>query len=75
LQGFRMKNPNAEFVPIARSLIPFVGNATIGWVALLAGQVALGGNLFGLLRRYGEKSCPVRKWLKCCGKSAAGRNP
>jgi len=57
IQGYRLNQTTIEVAQVTRGTIPFVGMATLGFLALLIGQIAFLKNLFTLLHRQGS---PVR---------------
>lgn len=57
IQGYRLNQTTVNVADISRGTIPFVGLATLGFLLLLAGQIAFLKNFFTLLHR---KAAPVR---------------
>jgi hypothetical protein len=57
IQGYRLNQTVAPVADVARGTIPFVGISALGFLVLLAGQVAFLKNLFTLLHR---QAAPVR---------------
>jgi cytochrome c oxidase cbb3-type subunit I len=51
IQGFRIRNPSADFPSIARGLVPFIGLSTVGLTILALAQLRFLFSFAGLLRR------------------------
>lgn len=52
LQGIKINNPSVEYVSLARSLTPWIGLSSLGFLWLLAGQVLMFLNFMKLLRGW-----------------------
>lgn len=75
IQGVRLTYPDPEFLAIIKGTIPFLGNASLGLLVLLAGQVALTWNLGWLLWRYCQRTCPVTEMLEAIETADVGGPP
>jgi cytochrome c oxidase cbb3-type subunit I len=63
VQGTRAADPAVDFVRLARSMNPFIGNASLGTLVFLLGQGAFVWHVVLLLRRHGAACC---SWSELC---------
>jgi cytochrome c oxidase cbb3-type subunit 1 len=70
IQGLRMNNPSVEFMSVVKSTIPFIGVATLGWIAFLLGQIAFLVNVQRAFLRLCAPACAAF-CQACCPETAS----
>lgn len=73
LQGIKINNPQIEYGTLARSLVPWIGLSSLGFLWLLVGQILMFVNFVKLLRGWCAVQCSCcAAWLTQVKPARAG---